>query len=396
MTELPQPEFLPTEEIIKFEAPLYSFRKTVARLTAISSPAESSINGEDLLGLSVVPSEDGVSGYLILTTTDGLISNSSQYFEADVQSTQEETVYVPAKTFMDVLRAVTTEDLISISVIGLELSVRTDNFMWRVKLPNTSEVSMFQEKSEFEIPLSDPKLFSQDINKVLKAAATGTSRVSLTQLLFSKEAVLACDGLRLHKKKISYLGDHEFTIPVMGIEAFLRLIKDSEPEKAALAVGKSTISLYTDYERVTVRKYMVAFPDVEKVFITQSVMNDNAFILDKTELYTAVKSVKIFADALLSSVRIASVKTSSKTYMVVEAKDEIGNTSKTTVKVLNEVKGSLNINLNFKHIMNVLESMSSEFVIIRTAKDSKAARTTAFIDDPRDGFTAILGQVLKD
>lgn len=383
------PEFLPTD--VRFFAVVVTraLRGAVGRMAAISKK-DALVSGTDLLRI-----ESTEVGFLKLYATNGSIFMRSNVHDVTVRG--EGDITVPSKWLSDVLKLAKTEH-VTLSCVGFELQVTSGNDMWRIQLPNKSQMPAAPEEAGRLVAM-EPLELKRILSAVVKSAADGFSRTSLTQVKFDSGYAISCDGPRMHRVHSDALeGVAPFTIPTLGVRLFLVLLNTLKLQgEVGLRVSDSSVTLVTGDEEISMLRTKVAFPDVENIFISQSVLNDTSITVSRTQLQEAVTKVKVFADAILGGVSItSSAKAGDKHIVFVHSKDEFGNFSSTEVPITIEGKAVVDLKLNYKHLQDALDSVTSDIVIIRVAKSSKTKKTSAFIEDLESGFVAVLGQIVKE
>jgi DNA polymerase III sliding clamp (beta) subunit (PCNA family) len=388
------PEFLPTETRFFAIADTKALRIVVGRLAAISA-TNSLKYGTDLLRIGSVEPTSVTSGMLHLYATNGSIFMDSSVTGVAVKGDGQITV--PAQRLIDVLKLAKGEK-VTLSCIGFELQVSSENSLWRIQLPAKEDMPEYQRTEGFDFEVSAPEL-TRILSGVVKAAAGNNSRDSLMQIRMGDGNAISCDGSRMHRVTSSELdGVRLFTLPTIGAKLFLRLIEllkiDSE---VSITVTDTAVELYSGMDSIKILRSKMGFPDVERVFISQSVLSDTIANVNRSALQDAVTQVRVFADEVLSGVSLTSTtKAGGKTFIMVHAKDDIGNYSATEVPASIEGKAVVDLKVNYKQLQEALDSAQSDIVSIRVAKSSKSKKTSAFIEDLEHGFVAVLGQIIKE
>lgn len=342
--------------------------------------------GADLVQLTSNIGVDGKVSHVVLRGANGAV-----YMDAIVPASSvsvEGEIFIPFDKLVAVVKQLTGE-FVTISCVGFEVQISSENSLWRLKTPARAVIPERPEVTGPILRVDGPTLRA-GLQSVIKAAATGLSRASLTQVRFHKDYVIACDGARLHRKQVPGLHVEEpFEISAPVVKIFLSAIKDVT-DNVAMRVSGNAVALFSDYEVITSLRSQVPYPDVEKLFVSQAVMNSTSTQIIRTELLEAVKKVKNFADEVLSAVHIRSLEDNQ---IVIQAEDEVGNTAQSRIKVATQGKDVIDLKLNYKYLSDALDSMTSDVVILRTGKNSKTTKSSAFLEDTENGFQAVLGQV---
>lgn len=387
-------EFLPTEVRFHVKVNTAALKGLVGRMAAISA-SNSLFPGTDLLRFSAVTESQVTSSFMSLYATNGSIFMEAQALDVEVR--RAGTIHVPSKKLSDILK-LAQDEYVTISCVGFEVQVTSGNSLWRIQVPSKVDMPEKSVGTEQVIEISRKELL-RVLSGVVKATADGFSRSSLIQAQLGVGSAISCDGSRMHRVESSALeGIGNFTIPTIGIKLFIAVLRGvTEDQHIALGVTGESVTLHAGREQITILRSKVGFPDVEKVFITQSVMNDTSAVVNRKELQAAITRVKVFADETLSGVSVTSNESvDGKTSVVVHAQDDIGNFSATDIPATIDGKAMVDLKVNYKHLQDALASVESDLVTIRVAKSSKSKKTSAFIEDVSTGFVAVIGQLNKE
>lgn len=387
-------EFLPTEVRFHVKVKTAALKGLVGRMAAISA-SNTLFPGTDLLRFSAIPESQASSSFMSMYATNGSIFMEAQALDVEVQ--RSGTIHVPSKKLSDVLK-LAQDDYVTISCVGFEVQVTSGNSLWRIQVPSKDSMPERSTGTEQVVEVERDELL-RILGGVVKATADGFSRSSLIQVQLGVGTAISCDGARMHRVETSSMeGVGHFTIPTIGVKLFLAVLKGmTDDYPTSLGVTDESVTLYAGREQITVLRSKVGFPDVEKVFITQSVMNNTSVVVNRKELQDAVTRVKVFADETLAGVSITTNESvDGKTSVVVHAKDDIGNFSATDIAATIDGKTVVDLKVNYKHLQDALASVASDLVTIRVAKSSKSKKTSAFIEDVDTGFVAVIGQLNKE
>lgn len=389
------PEFLPTEVRFFAIASTKALKALVVRLAAISKKDNSLVSGTDLLRIDSIEPSVVTSGMLKLYATNGTIFMNSTL--EDIQVRGHGSITVPSKRLADVLKLAQGEK-VTLSCIGFELQVSSGNSLWRIQLPAKSDMPTHEYSEGFELQI-EAKELTRILAGTERAAADGLSRASLMQIRMGDGAALSCDGNRMHRVESSALdGVKLFTMPTLAARLFLVFLRGLRDDTdVTLIVTDTSVEYYAGMDSIRVLRSKVGFPDVERVFISQSVMSDTVATVNRDSLRAAVQQVKVFADEVLSGVSLTStVKAGNKSVIVVHAKDDIGNYSATEIPASILGNTVIDLKVDYKQLQDAIDSVESDMVSIRVAKSSKSTKTSAFIEDIEAGFVAVMGQIIKE
>lgn len=386
------PEYIPTNERFKVSVSLKRFADIITRMSALALE-NSAVEGADLTKIESFKPSGGTAGFLKLSASNGSVGHEVIFYEVEVFA--EDEILVETKKLQSIMKMAET-DKITLTATGFELKVTSGTAMWKLKMPPRASIPRFEGVS------STPEEFDTQeaiyaLTTTLKGVARSHSRASLTQIKFSQGNFTSCNGVELYRVTAPSFDDVEdFTISTLGAKAvLLALIKNSE-EVTSLHITENVLTFKVGNETLVISRSKLPYPEVEKVFISQSVLNDTAVTINPKDLEDAVKSVKVFADQALAAVSITSVRVKDDQYrLLVQANDEIGNSSHTSISCSFVGKDPVNLNLNYKNILSVLSCCKDSLIVLRVGKNSKTSKTTALFEDQAQGFIAVVGQTLK-
>ena len=139
------------------------------------------------------------------------------------------------------------------------------------------------------------------------------------------------------------------------------------------------------------QKSAARFPDVDEVLLKPTLVNDQELRVDREALRGAVRRVRITADENTSAV-VLSLNAGS---VSVECKDRRGGFAVETIPA-EWAHPPRHVAFNHRHLADLLSATTSETCVFRLGKDLKTKPSPLLLEDPEEGFTAVLSQIRLD
>lgn len=220
---------------------------------------------------------------------------------------------VPAKEFIERIRAMPSGALLTIREKDLEVTLRAKGSARRFKLHSLTkedypDVSQFDEEAE---SVTLPKLLLAElIAGTHYAVSTDETRTGLNSALFELEQerarMVATDGHRLAKRELpcDYSGvAKRALIPRRGVEVLRKLVDEAGAEETiTLQIGAFHLFAESGIT-FSIRLADAAFPPYEQVI--PKVDGLDPWVVNKGALVDALKAVGVSANSKTNGVRLA-------------------------------------------------------------------------------------------
>ncbi len=276
-----------------------------------------------------------------------------------VKTIEPGEVVVPAHTLNSFLSSLSKEKTISLSVKGQNLHVATENTETTIKTLNHEEFPIIPETKKGTVLKINTQEFKQKLQQVVFAASNNESRPVLTGVfLFVKDLKLylvSTDGSRLSENIINNVNkEGSLLVPSSAINNLIKTIADEDEEISIIIDNQQVCFEFNDTKficRLLEDKYPQYQNLIPKSFTSKARVN-------KVEFINMVKIANLFAKESARSITIdldpqnQEIKINSLTSQIGE------NTSKAKA----EIKGSGQITLNSKFLMEALNSIQGTVV----------------------------------
>lgn len=355
---------------------------------------------------SVVPTRDSVpvlKNYLVevnhdkktlrVAATDLTLTLvvSTDLVDISSEETGIERAVFPAKRFFDMVRQ---------SVDG-EVHVRVDEQTATIESGNTAWVMPLSDPDEYpDIPeQDDAEVFEVSRNGLLTglsavrgaaASPTDVTRAAMMLVDVSGGRMRAADGVRFHQIEVGE-GVPDMQIPIHAVDDLIRLLKSSEYDTVKVGTSDDALHFFIGEDFFVAQKMTSTFPDIDNLLLKPAMTNQWKLTVDREELISAVKRVRITADETTSAVSLDIAKGT----VVVMSKDKGGSHTREALDAGWE-SPDLTLTVNHAHLLDLLmmtQAKSCEFWLAAGEKTRPAA---VRLLDKDAGITGILTQLRTD
>lgn len=244
---------------------------------------------------------------------------------------------VPAKEFIDRVRAMPPDALLTISCSDLELTVKAKGFARRFKLYARS-ADDFPKVPEVEDTATElvvqKALLSELIEGTHYAISLDESRPHLSAALLEvgsgRARMVATDGHRLAKRELDYEYDgvhKRALIPHRGILVLRKLVSDSDDDEDPITLHVGEFRVFAECGGISfgIQLNDGAFPPYEQVIPNRNGVEPH--VVDREALADAIKAVGVSASSRTNGIKVelaeGKVVVSSESPEGGEANDEV-------------------------------------------------------------------------
>jgi DNA polymerase-3 subunit beta len=306
---------------------------------------------------------------LRLLATDLEMSMSA---EMNVNGSEDGVIAVPARRFMDTIRALPEiEILFSSDETSKKIKMITESGEYNLigeageEYPATPDF-----KGEAEIVLS-ASLLGGMINRTIFSVSTDELRPAMTGLLLQlKEEeirAIATDGHRLVRVIYSNVeGAKEHKDIIIPAKALQLVVKAAEEEENKISVDSTHIKFTFDNFTLTSRLIEETYPNYETVIPLD---NDKKLVVNRETLIASVRRVGLYSNSTTHQVRFSL----SKNEIKIAAEDaDFGGEAREKIPCTYN-NDELEIGFNAKYVEDVLTHIDSENVEMLFSTPVRAA-----------------------
>jgi DNA polymerase III sliding clamp (beta) subunit (PCNA family) len=330
-----------------------------------------------------IKAEPGKLSVVASSTSMSIVVETSQ---VDVKEAGED--FFPARTFMSVVKEAAAGSTIYVEVTVHGLVVVANAY--------TAEIALAPGKG-FPKQESLEGCTFYDIDKQSFVAAINTVKYALPNREFSGMDTLrmisikggkftACDGARFQQVRIPGF-KLNMQLPSDSISYLLKFMAASDLESVEVAELTHKLIFRLGNVVFYLNKLEAPYPNVEQLWLRPALANDQELLVDRQELITAIKQVKVTD---ISSYAVGLVIDEDKMTIVTKDGD---NSSKTTIACKWSGKPRT-IVVNYLQLAEMLKSYPQKECRFLLGEDSKTHKSPILLKDNETMALATISQML--
>ena len=355
---------------------------------------------------SVVPTRDSVpvlKNYLLetrpdknrlrVTATDmslSLVVQTDLLTFPNLDEPGERAVF-PAKRFLDMVKQSADGD-ISIEILDQTASILSGRTQWVLPLANPTEYPDIPEHLDADLTHVSRTGLLDGLSAVRGAAASthDVTRAHMMLVDVSGGRMRAGDGVRFHQIEVGD-GYPDMQIPVHAVDDLVRLLKTCEDTTVAVGATDDALLFFIGEDFFVAQKMTSKFPDIDTMLLKPALTNNWKLTVDRDELISAVKRVRITADDSTSAVSLAITEGS----VVVMSKDKSGSHTREALDA-GWKSPPLTITVNHVHLLDLLNMAQAKSCEFWLAAGEKTRPAPVRLRDESAKITGILTQLRTD
>lgn len=357
-------------------------------LQALFEKASSVVPTKDIMPVLKNFQVEATPGRLRVLATDLELSVVS-YTEMIIVQRSGTSVF-PAKKILEIIREA-EDDEMSIDVKDGTATISVGRTTWTLKLQSGDDYPPLPEISDIALRPVNRVKFLGAINSVRYAAATETTRPSLMMIDVAAGKMTACDGVRFQQTILGEDFPLDLQLPVGAVDDLVKLLRTTDLEEVGIGDSDYHLVFKIGQDVFIANKLMAQFPDVEQLLLAPALRNKDELLVDRGELVSAVKRVRINADPETSAIILAL----RPNEIVVQSRDKFGNTSKEIVASV-WVAGDRELVVNHKFLMDMLSMYDGKACKFRLGDDTKSRKSPVLLIDEETQTTGIIQQMRAD
>jgi DNA polymerase III sliding clamp (beta) subunit (PCNA family) len=242
--------------------------------------------------------------------------------------------FIPAKKLQAVLKEA-PEESITFEVKKNRAVVSAGSTSWVFALPDSSEYPELLDPSGLDFCLYPREKFLAGLRAVRHAVCRDAGRPMLTQVEigspegsdgFDGRRITASDGTRFARAELD-----EFPVPMCipspVLDDLTRLLAGSLSDEVHVAATEDALVFRADSTVLAVARRSTPFPDMDKQLLGPAGDNDQVLAVDRDELASAVRRVRVHADADTAAI----VLVAEGSTVTVVSRDQAGNSASVPV-----------------------------------------------------------------
>lgn len=349
--------------------------------------------------IGVVPNRDMIpvlTNFQFRVFTDRLeVVSSSLEMSIVVSTTQIDTkvpgVQVfPARTLLTVVKESSAESTIFIEVTNAGAVIVAGGYSADIKLVDGRDFPVMDNINDIEFYTVSRQDFVDAIAMV-KYALPGkdySGQDSMRMVSIKGGKFTACDGSRFQQVRIDNF-KLSMQLPSASISNLIKILSSSDTEELEIGETAKRLVFKLGSTIFYVNKLDDPYPNVEQLWLRPALSNDQELLVNKRELITAIKQVKIAVDSSFHAIGLMLDETSLK----VVAKDT--NNSASVVIPCKWAGKAKNVVVNYIHLAEMLKAYEPEECRFLLGKDTKTYKPPILLKNDNTLAIATIAQMLS-
>jgi len=348
--------------------------------------------------IGVVPTRDMIPVYTnfqFRVAEDQLqVVASSQEMSIVVSTTQIQTKVTgvevfPARTLLAIIKETSVGTSVYIEVTASGAVIVAGSF--------SAEIRMSSGKG-FPTTANLKDVVFHQVNRIKFIDAITTVKYALPGKDYSGQDTMrminikggkftACDGSRFQQTRIE---DFKLSLklPTFSINSLLKILSSSDQEMLEIGEVKGSIVFRLDNTIFYMNKLDDPYPNVEQLWLRPALSNDQELRVNRQQLITAIKQVKIAADS--DSNAIAMLLEDNQIKVV--AKDT-NNSASAIIPCVWDGKPRT-IVVNYTHLAEMLKAYNQSECQIFLGEDAKGRKAPILLKDSETQAIATISQMV--
>lgn len=292
-----------------------------------------------------------------------------------------------AKLFLTMIKEALTGSTIFVEFTNHSAVIVAGSFSAEIPLSSDGKFPQTESISETEFFSVNRKEFVDAIS-VVKYALPGkefSGQDTLQMISIKGGKFTACDGARFQQVRIPGFNLH-MQLPTFSIGNLLKFFTSTDAEFIEIGETANSLVFRLGTKVLFLKKLNDAYPSVEQLWLRPALNNDQEFIVDKQELITAIKQVKVAAEsnAIGLVIEESSVKITAK---------DINNISASATIGCKWTKKPRTIVVNYLHLAEMLKAYNPAECRFLLGEDTANYKSLVLLKDDDTLAIATISQL---
>lgn len=307
-----------------------------------------------------------------------------------VEIVTEGSCVLPAKRMLDILKEAGEFD-VHLRVVGTSAAITIGRTTWNQMLATAANFP------DVSAPIGDTVLtavwreaFAFALGQVRYAACRDANRANLMMISITGDMMIAADGARFARIPTEPLG-FDCQIPIAAADDLLRLLKNHDLDE--IHVGQTPTGLIFTFgtDMFIVTTLLTEFPDLEAQWLRPALTNKHELSVNRTELLSAIRRVRINADPNTSAIALSL----TQNLVTVAARDAFRNGASEPVQAGWEGPDRV-LGVNHAYLVDALTHHTGTWCVFLLGDDTRTRRTPLLLRDTDTGGVAVVQQMNLD
>lgn len=322
---------------------------------------------------------------VVSSSRDMSVVVSTAQVDAKVTGTQ----VFPARTLLTIIKESNVGSTIFIEVTNTGAVIVAGTYSVEIQVSLGSDFPVMDIITDVVFHEVNRLSFVEAISQV-KYALPGkdhSGQDSLKMISIKGGKFTACDGSRFQQTRLDKFKLH-MQLPTFSINNLIKILASSDQEM--LEIGETENNLVFRLNNIVfyLSKMEDPYPNVEQLWLRPALSNDQELIVDKAQLITAIKQVKIAADSTMNAIGLSL----NDNTITVTAKDL--NKGASVVIPCTWGKKHKDIVVNYIHLAEMLKAYAPSECKFLLGEDSKTHKVPILLKDDDSMAIATIAQLL--
>ncbi len=228
------------------------------------------------------------------------------------------TAVIDARKLVDIVKEAKDGE-VHVRVTNGTARITIAGTTWIQKLKGGEDYPQLPEITDIVLSTVDRAAFAAALHAVRYAARDAT-RASLALIDVRGGRLTACDGARFQQATLGTF-PLDFQLPIGAVDTLLKLITKSDVAEISIGQSDNHLMFRVGSDVFIANKLLAQVPDMEATLLRPALANRHPLSVDRAELLTAVKRIRINADPETSAIalRLSTGK------VTISSRDKYGN-----------------------------------------------------------------------
>ncbi len=308
-----------------------------------------------------------------------------------VTVTNPGTAVFPARRLQDIVREAGDGD-VTVTVHNHTAQITIGRTTWRLRLETGDDYPAPPAIGDIVMAPVDRAALIEAIQTVRYAACKDPGRLSLNMIDVRAGRLVASDGARFAQAQLGEF-PFDFQLPVASVGHLLKLLAKTDLSEVHIGQTQTKLIFRFGTDVFVANKLQANFPDMDATFLRPALANRHRFTVDRSELATAVRRVRINADPNTSAIALRLAPQAAA--LTVSARDKYGNEAVETIEV--EWHGpERTIVVNHVFLADVIATHPGQTLTFHIGDDTKTKKSPVMLRDEQAGTVGVVHQMRAD
>jgi DNA polymerase-3 subunit beta len=234
------------------------------------------------------------------------------------------TAVIDARKLVDIVKHADDGE-VTIRVTNGTARITIGRTTWAQKLKGGEDYPELPETTDVMLSTINRTTFAAALHAVRYAARDAT-RASLALIDVRAGRLTACDGARFQQATMGTF-PIDFQLPIGAVDTLLKLLTKVDVTDISIGQSNNHLIFRVGTDVFVANKLLAQVPDMESTLLRPALANRHPLTLDRADLLTAVRRVRINADTETSAIALRLAPGA----LTVSSRDKYGNEAAETI-----------------------------------------------------------------